>query len=507
MTTARRAAFAQIQRDADAFNNRVIGSPLYRYQADWVQHALTIAASASTESMVVEMSRQSGKNEGSARLEGQLLARFASTGGEMVKTAPTWKPQIVNSKRRLDSITRSITARLPFLTFRNTQGYITECGRASIAFLSADPNASVVGATASRLMEVDEAQDVDKAKFDKDFSPMRASTGAPVMYYGTSWTTDTLLERAKLDISEGRVKGKIFRVPWDRAAEENPAYGAYVEGEIARLGKDHPLIRTQYLLLPLATRGRMLSEQQLRLMVGNHQGADRRTNEPQIVAGLDFAGADEEAGELSSLSTGSSRDSVALRIGRVDWITIAAGITEPVIRVLATYEWTNVHPTTLHTALYDILWNRWRVDRVHCDATGIGATGTAFLAQAINKPGRPERVAGQTFDSAWTTHTRLAFQYVATANGARLIDPTPSGFDPIAVSGQESAPTDDPARHIWWQRGHAKLEARPSRRVRAYVPDDEGHDDLLVADMLMVDAAYNAGMPRIMQTGPQKFYG
>ena len=139
MTTARRTAFAHMQRDADAFNARVIGSPLYRYQADWVQHALDVAAHARTETIVVEMSRQSGKNEGSARLEGQLLARFAGTGGEMVKTAPTWKPQIVNSKRRLDSITARITGRMPWITFRNTQGYITQCGKASIAFLSAFP--------------------------------------------------------------------------------------------------------------------------------------------------------------------------------------------------------------------------------------------------------------------------------------------------------------------------------------------------------------------------------
>ena len=51
------------------------------------------------------------------------------------------------------------------------------------------------------------------------------------------------------------------------------------------------------------------------------------------------------------------------------------------------------------------------------------------------------------------------------------------------------------------------MEARPSRRVRAYVPEDEGHDDLLIADMLMVDAAYNAGQPRVMQTGSVNFYG
>jgi len=385
-------------------------------------------------------------------------------------------------------------------------GYMMECGRASLAFLSADPHASVVGATASLLMEVDEAQDVDKAKFDKDFAPMRASTGAPVVFYGTAWTDSTLLERAKRDVLEGRAKGAVYRVPWSVAAESNPAYGEYVEGEIRRLGKDHPLIRTQYELITLDSGGYMLSPETLGLMAGQHARAERRTNEAQVVAGLDFAGADENAGELASLMMGSSRDSVALSVGEVHWIRIAEGIVEPHIRCLARYEWTNVHPSTLHGALYDILWNRWRVERVHCDATGIGATGTALLAQAINRPKR-ERVQAVTFDGGWETHTRIATQFLAAGMAARFVDYQTAGVQPIAAAGAESPDRSSVEAHTWWQRGHARLEARPSKRFRAYVPEDEGHDDLLIADMLLVDAAYSAGLPRTMKTGTVNFYG
>ena len=501
----RSSALARYQQETALWSRDVVGLALYPYQTPWADRIVSAAAEGRNETIVVEMARQSGKNETSAQVEALLLARLGGKGGQMVKCAPTWKPQIVNSKLRLEQRAAMARERLPFLQYRPRVGYMMECGRASLAFLSADPHASVVGATASTLMEVDEAQDVDKAKFDKDFSPMRASTGAPVVFYGTAWTDSTLLERAKRDVQEGRAAGAVYRVPWDVAAEANPAYGEYVEGEIRRLGKDHPLIRTQYDLIPLESGGYMLSPQTLGLMAGQHRRQERRGSEAQIVAGLDFAGADEQAGDLSSLMTGSSRDSVALSVGVLDWVRLADGIVEPHVRCLARYEWTNVHPATLHGALYEILWNRWKVDRVHCDNTGIGATGTALLASAINRPKR-ERVIGVTFDGGWEAHTRLASQFVAAAQGARFLDYAVDGVDPIAAAGAESPDRSNVEAHAWYQRGHARLEARPSKRFRAYVPDDEGHDDLLIADLLMIDAAYHVGQPAAMRTGTFDWY-
>lgn len=487
------------------FSRDIIGTPLHLYQVDWADYILDVVASHRNETIVVEMPRQSGKNETSAQLEVGALARMGGSGGEIVKCAPTWKPQIVNSKLRFDARAKSAMQRLPFLRIKPSMGYMYRCGKAGISFLSAEPQASVVGATASLLLEVDEAQDVDKATFNKKFSPMRASTAAPIVAYGTTWTDDTLLETFKRDVQEGRSAGRYFRVLPETVAESNPAYGDFVDSEVRRLGREHPFVKTQYFLEALKSAGRILDEQQLRLMLGSHDKQERRTNQAQIVAGLDFAGADEEASEISSLATASGRDSVALTVGAVEWVKVIEGLVLPFVRTLARYEWTNVNPVTLHTTLYEILWNRWKVDRVHCDGTGIGATSTAFLKGSIDKPGR-ERVIARVFDGALGLHTELAFGYLAAINGARLID-YKVPFDPIEVSGQEAADGSSVDRHTWWQRGHAKLEAKPNKRVKIYVPQSEGHDDMLISEMLMVQAAGEVGMPKVASSGQVSFYG
>ena len=57
----------------------------------------------------------------------------------------------------------------------------------------------------------------------------------------------------------------------------------------------------------------------------------------------------------------------------------------------------------------------------------------------------------------------------------------------------ETPNTGDVDLHVWWQRGHARLMARESKRLHAYVPKSEGHDDLLMSEMLCVDAGIALG--------------
>lgn len=503
----RLATFRRYRQDIFAFSRDIIGLPLRPYQTKWAQYLIDVIAGRRSETITVEMPRQSGKNEVSSVCEVWALARYGKAGGTIVKCAPTWKPQIINSMLRFDQRSGMAMERLPFLRIAGSQGYIKKCGRAELHFLSAGPNANVVGATASLLMEVDECQDVKAEVYQKSFSPMRASTGAPLVAYGTTWDETSLLEQFKASVQEGRAKGKIFRILPDEVAAANPAYGAFVDAEVARLGRDHPLIKTQYFLELLPNAGRMLKRQQLLLMHGEHARRERRTNERQIVAGLDFAGADEATGDLSSLMTQSSRDSVALTVGAVDWVRIVEKMPPvPHVSILARYEWVNVNPVSLHNTLYEILWQRWKVDRCHCDATGIGSTSTAFLAGAINgKNYNDERIVAKAFDSAWSTQSELAFNYLAAVNGTHLIDYA-ANYDIMQTAYSDIAPAEDPDKHAWWQRAHARLEAKPSKRVRAYVPEAEGHDDLLISEMLMVDAAYAAGQPLTRRKAKSREY-
>ena len=76
-------------------------------------------------------------------------------------------------------------------------GNSVRLGRARQLFLSAEPSSNVVGHTADLLLEMDEAQDVDAEKFDKELRPMAASTGATTVFYGTAWDDASLLERAR----------------------------------------------------------------------------------------------------------------------------------------------------------------------------------------------------------------------------------------------------------------------------------------------------------------------
>ncbi len=495
----RRAVFAECQREAAAFSARLLAEPLYAYQIPPAQYIIDLVRASRTEDVTLEMARQSGKNEISGRIEAQLLTGQARSGGVIVKAAPTWSPQIVRSKMRIEGLVGKIKRRLPFLSFQGREGYILQCGNASINFLSGRATANVVGDTASLLLEIDEAQDFDLGKYDKEFAPMRASTGAPAVFYGTTWTDNTLLERTKIAIAEGRTRGRSFVIPWEVVANDNARYGEFVEGEIARLGETHPIIKTQYRLEAIEEQGRLLRADHLRLMIGDHPRLERRSGQGQIVAGLDFAGADEDAEELSSLQTASSRDSVALTVGSVDWVSIAPGVMLPLVRLLARYEWVNVHPASLQHTLYDLLLHKWRVDLCHSDATGLGETNTRLLEKSLNK-GERTRIVGHKFDAAWSTHTRLAFQYIACVQGGRLLDYAPDGFDPLAVAKQELAPAAEVDQHAWWQRGQARLEARAGKKVRAYVPENKGHDDLLISEMLMVDAAY-ALTPRVRSSG------
>ena len=80
--------------------------------------------------------------------------------------------------------------------WRERNGHVVELGRARMAFFSAEPRANVVGATATLLLECDEAQDVRPDKWERDFRPMGATANVTTVLYGTPWLDDDLLARS-----------------------------------------------------------------------------------------------------------------------------------------------------------------------------------------------------------------------------------------------------------------------------------------------------------------------
>jgi hypothetical protein len=418
------------------------------------------------------MSRQAGKNELSAHIEAYLLNLHAGIGGAIVKAAPTYVPQLATSRLRLES---TLENPLNHGQWHREQGGVVRLGRARCQFLSAEPAANVVGATASIALEIDEVQDVEADKHDRDFAPMAASTNATRVYYGTAWRGDDLLQRVRAEtlgapLREGRRRD--FTFPWWIVAEANPAYGAFVESEQRRLGDDHPLFKTQYRLETLGGEGGMFSTSQRLSMRGDHS----RLSEPILgecyVAGIDVAGADEALGGADP--RGSRRDATVITIARVRPIEIVPGIVEPRVEIVEHLWWVGRDQRSQYEALVHSLRDIWRVRAVAIDASGIGAGLSDFLRAALGDVVRP-------FVFTAESKSRLGFGLIAAINGGRLR--MHDGRDPEAT---------ETAAEFWREFEHCRSTPTANRGLRFGVPEAEGHDDFVISAALCVWAARDA---------------
>ena len=474
MSMIQRAAKAVLS-DIEPFSRHVIQQPLRQYQIEPAQAILDSILHRRGDTFAVMMSRQAGKNELSAQLEAYLLNVFQRTTGQIVKASPTFKPQTINSLMRLhDRLQNPWNSKHA----RRAEGYMIQLGSARALFFSANPEANVVGATASIMLEADEAQDIAPSKWTKDFLPMASSTNATRVYWGTAWSNKTLLAQiiASLRQQERRDgRRRVFLADWQIVAQEVPEYGAYVQAEIDRLGPDHPLIRTQYKLETIDDAGGLFSAARQALMHGQHQR--QRLPEPgkRYAMLIDVAGSDETLGQPGDAGSGGQqpkRDSTALTVVEID----DSG-PRPVYRTRDRHVWLNVRHASLFEQIAALI-EHWQPVNILIDATGIGAGLASFLHDRYLS-----RVTPVTFTAK--TKTDLGWGFIA-----------------LIESGRYKDYLDDQAsdtRQFWYEVSACAFEAPAPDRLRWGVWETPGydgliatgHDDLLISASLiaLLDAA------------------
>ncbi len=291
----------------------------------------------------VEIARQGGKNELSAQLELLLLTLYMAEPQNLVKCSPTFKPQTVISMTRLKD--RLNEAGFDGI-WTSELGYIIKLGNVRAMFLSADETANVVGNTAHILLEVDESQDVNKDKYNKEFKPMGATTNVTTVHYGTTWDDSTLLEEVKqsnLELEKKDGTKRHFRYDWEEIAKHNPDYRAYVEAERERLGENHPLFLTQYRLRPIHGGGGYLSPQQRGQLSGEHTRKHQPDRSQLYIAGIDLAGEAEDAEDAQLRALKPRQDSTVVTIGELDFSICSGVMKQPRINVVEHYRWTDKH--------------------------------------------------------------------------------------------------------------------------------------------------------------------
>lgn len=474
-----RAALADVARFTALAGTR----PLRPYQAEAARAVVESVRAGYGDVISIMMARQMGKNQTSAALELYLLNLFAGQGGQIVKAAPTFRPQLITSKQRLE---RELAAPFSAGRWHGEHGYALRLGAARMLFFSADPPSNVVGATADLLLEIDEAQNVDEEKYLRDFRPMASTANATTVLYGTAWSEDCLLERvrrANLERQARLGRRLHFEYAWEHLAALSPTYRAFVEAEIARLGATHPVIRTQYRLECLAEVGRFLSPAQRALLAGRHARLCAPLAGEAYVAGIDVAGADEQATDAALRADQPRRDSTVLTIGRVSW----DDDREPVLEVVEQYRWTGHDHKAQLGALRRLLREVWACRRVAVDATGVGAGLASWLAVELGP-------LVEQFIFTAPSKSRLAFNLLGMINTGRC--------RLYAGDGSEEY------RAFWAEAQAARYEMRANEQMTFYVPASAGHDDFLMSLALCAHAASEAAAPAadaVVRARPLKY--
>jgi len=459
--------------DVACFSSTVVQRPLYPYQLEIARAIVQAVRSGNGQTLTVMMARQAGKNELSAHLEAYLLNLSRQAGGTVIKAAPTLRPQALVSRHRLLQVLgNAYNCRAVRTSYDGVQ-----LGRSRARFLSGAPHSNVVGGTADLLLELDEAQDLDEEKIQRDFRPMASTTNATIVLYGTAWDTSNPLERQKqlnLALEQHDHVKRHFEYDWHALAEISPPYRAFVEGEIARLGADHPLIRTQYALEPLEDAGRLFSSAARALLLsGRHEWLEEGLSHDTYVAGVDIAGQAPAAmpGLLAPGTAADGRDSTVVTIARL--LRTAEG--DPEIEVVRHYSWSGADYPTQHYALRTLLGDVFPCTRIVVDATGLGAGVASWLANALGS----SVVEPLIFTAPSKSHLGFTLLAMAGTGRCRLYRQN-GGPDWTRMSGEIDK---------------ARCELGTNEQMRFFVPPNAGHDDYLVSLALCCHAATLAAPP------------
>lgn len=472
-------------RDVTLFVRCTGGIRLRRYQESIARAVVHSILHQQGLSFVVILPRQSGKNELQAQLQAYLLTLLSAERHEMVQVSPTWRPQTENAMHRLETVLSGNW--LVKDRWEKHFGHVYQVGQTRLVFLSGSPTTNIVGATANLLLSVDEAQDILIEKYDKEIAPMAASTNATRVFWGTAWTANTLLAREeKAARAQQAIDGiqRVWRLTCDQVTAEVPPYGTFVSEQVARLGRHHPMVRTQYYSEDIDAEGGLFPPERLALLYGTYPPQTAPSPGEIYVMTLDIAGEDEKSQEVDALSN-PARDATALTIARVNTATLTdPGLLLPSYEIVYRQLWVGTRHTDLYGQILSLA-TTWGVRHLVCDATGVGAGLTAFLTRSLGS-----KVIPFIFNTR--TKSDLGWSFLSLIDSGRL--------KTYAVDDQEKFPFSrgdlgDVASKFFRQLEHCQYEIfpGPEKRIRWSVPDGTRdpasgeliHDDLVISAALL----------------------
>jgi hypothetical protein len=385
-----------ILSDMALFSRHVIGLPLHKYQIKNLYPIIdSIIKQQGLEFMLI-YPRQSGKNESVAQLLAYLLLLLSRSGGTIVYAAVG--DGLGRGIRRLEErLDNPWTAGQVQKRSRPTGRAIGNC---TVSFLSANPLAASRGETASHLLCLDEAQDLQGSHIEAVFTPMRAANNASALYLGTTKSTNDFLWHKKQELEHQTAHDgiqRVFTVTPEEVIRENPAYAVFLQTQIAKHGRHHPIILSEYYLTPVDAQGGLFNERRRSMMLGDHPRQYRPKRTGLYVATLDVGGQDEGATDPVAQLDSPGRDYTVCTIFEViPARDDAPGPTYAAVDVLVDHGGKHFEDVPGQPKLADRLMaylKHWQVQHLVTDASGVGEGLTSYLSAKMG----PTHVTGYSF--------------------------------------------------------------------------------------------------------------
>ncbi len=476
------------------FSRLVLGMPLYAYQSEPLTAVLDSVNRQRGAEFLFVFSRQSGKNEAVAHLLVYLLNIYRRQGGNMVFAAVG--DGLGRGQRRLQERLNNPWNRHEWRKAARPSRVLLD--RAAVVFISSNPQAAARGETADRLLVIDELQDQDPLHVQAVFTPMRAARNATALYLGTVRSRHDALWLKKEELQRLEAADSLQRVYWagpDLITAANPQYGRFLEAQVARHGRYHPIIASEYYLEPLDGGGGLFPPRRLALMRGEHGRMRSPGGAGPYVALLDVGGQDEAATSALAQLDNPARDYTVCTIVQIIQI---AGSAEPIFHAVdvfveqgARFFETDAGHGSLAGRLLAYM-SAWDVVHLAGDATGVGEGLVDWLAARLG------RAAVTPFK-----FTRLS----KAALGAAFISLVETGR--FKYWGDDGDEIGSDGWWFWQQAAHCVYDLPPGgsleRDLRWYVPPaarvytPDGR--LPVHDDRLLSAALVAEIDRLIKSG------
>ena len=246
--------------------------------------------------------------------------------------------------------------------------------------------------------------------------------------------------RAALQLEKQDGIKRVFMYNADQVRKVVPAYGTFIDNEIKKLGRQHPLVKTQYFCEEIDELAGMFNAARRALMIGDRPSQETPIPGRIYALTIDVGGQDEALLNLDGMGN-PGRDYTTLNVTDIDLSTLE-DLQAPTYRVVQRQAWQGENHVSIFGKIKAIA-ETWNVQYIVIDSTGVGEGLWAMTAKRF-----PTKTIAVKFTQQ--TKSEIGYGYIGIIETGRFRDCAPSVIVDEQYANCESEILIGPAKTMRW---------------------------------------------------------